>query len=515
MKKKSSKGTLGQPKLSLSKNYIVPPSRKRLFLWGGLGTLVLLALIAVNVSFFKGTFLANGPLASAHAGMSGDCNACHTAFTATAEDKCVACHETGGNALGAFSFSAHYLYHTQDFQRDIPSGKEHSCSTCHQEHMGRTAQISAVTDARCLTCHDGHRFDKAHPVFAKASEPEPVSLKFPHVAHIRELMQERDLQSVEETCAQCHELSSDGAHFKPLSFDAYCDDCHLNSSETTPRLPIATNETIGVRTLETIRANQTAGSRWTMFANPAEYRVVANRFVSKSPLHHKDPWILENLRQLRKQIYPDAGLADLIQADVDVPADQLKTLYEEAIATLGMYADELRSRPEQEVQAELVRIHQSLDILKKKLEDPYVVLDETEFLLALQQKRQGLTAEELEETETLANDLTQPCQTCHVVQDFTIKRVDISQRAFTKATFNHAAHLIQSSCLDCHNKFPAGSFLFEEAPDVEMPASVQNLPDIETCRTCHSQNAAANSCITCHQFHPENKRFSPQVAQFE
>lgn len=510
---KLSKGTFGEQRLPTSKKYIIPPSRRKLLFWGALGVVVILLLLSLNFNFFQGTFLSNGPLSSSHAGMAGDCNSCHTEFKAVVSQKCSSCHETGGNALATFSFSAHYLYHTDDFQRDVPSDKEMPCSSCHQEHMGRSGNLTQVSDNRCLTCHNDHQFNSGHPAFAKASEPESGSLKFPHVAHVRELMKKHDLKKVEQACLSCHRLEADGAHFTAVNFDTDCDDCHLNSAEKTARLPIASGETVGVATLETIRARQEPGSRWALFANAGEYKTVGGRLVSKSPLHHRDPWVLENLRDLRKQIYPDGGLADLLQAGVQTSPEDLKSLYAEAIATLEGYAVELRSRPEADVQKELEKITQILEKAKRQLDDPYVILDETEFLLALQSPREDLSPETLAEMKTVANDLTEACQTCHVLDNFSIARVQKDQRAFTRANFNHGTHLLQRNCLDCHNKFPEGAFATENPPDVEMPATVQNLPDIDACRDCHTPKGASNDCITCHQFHPEQKQFSPLITR--
>lgn len=513
MKKNTNKGKLGSPGLSLSKTYIYPPTRRRLFLGAGVAIVFLAGLLALNISFFKGSFLSNGPVSSAHSSFSGDCQACHTAYKSVSSEKCSDCHETGQSELKLFSFTAHYLYHTDDFQRDSVKGNEMPCSSCHPEHLGRNASLTQVSDNRCLTCHEGHSFDEDHPVFAKVTEPEQVSIKFPHVKHVAELTKKHNLAKPEDACVMCHRPSSQGDHFLELSFDRECDACHLNASEATPRLPLASAETLGVRNLQNIKERAAPGSRWALFANPNEYLEVANRFITKSPLHHQDPWVLENLRDLRRRVYPDAGLADLIRANPDVPATQIRGVYAEAVETLEGYALELRARPEAEIQAELAKIEGILEGLKEKLADPYVVLDETEFLLALDQPNQELSETELSDITQLANDLTQACQTCHVVSALTLQRIAKDQRSLSSAKFNHKAHLLQKGCLDCHNRFPDGAFDGEYNAELELNADVLNLPNIDSCRECHSNKGASNSCLTCHQFHPKSQGFSAHMTQ--
>lgn len=513
MKKKYPKGQLGENGLPVARQYVTPSSRKKLMAWGLLGAFLLLLLVGLSFYFDRESFLSNGPLSSAHAALEDNCQSCHTSYATITSEKCSDCHDSGATAIGAYSFSAHYLYHTKDFQRDVPSSKEMACSGCHSEHMGRTGNLTLVSDNRCLTCHEDHQFGKRHPKFEKVEAPETTTLKFPHVAHVQELMKKRSLATVEDACVSCHQLSDNGQHFMALDFDRDCDECHLNSSITTPRLPIAKADTLGVLTLETIRQRAEPGSRWSIFTSPSEFRTVGDRLVSKSPLHHPDPWVLENLRDLRKKVYPDAGLADLLQSGVEVEPQALTSLYEEAIATLEGYALELRAQPQEEVQDELERIQASLKRLKEKLEDPYVLIDETEFLLSLQKPRGDLDEETLSAINELAENLTEPCRTCHVLKDLTIARVQKDQRSLHRAQFNHKAHLLQRGCLDCHNKFPEGAwdFVEDEKPKAELDASVLNLPQIDTCRECHSHGIATNNCINCHQFHPDEKHYSPTL----
>ena len=500
------KGSFGND-LPVSGKYITPQSRKPMLVFGGLAMLAVLAYAGIDFYMGKGTFMSNGPLSTSHAGFESDCASCHDVGESVTVANCVLCHERDGDDLGIYSFDAHYVYRSDDFQRVSTQDNEMPCSSCHPEHEGRDGHLTQVPNQRCASCHDGHSFNTQHPEFEALAIADDGGLDFPHVKHVRELMTQHGFEDVEQACLQCHEPQPDGRYFKPLDFDRNCDSCHLTTSVGTARLPIGTRDRIGVDTLETIQQKREPGSSWAFFMNPGEFRVTGKRLVSKTPLHHKDPWVLNNLRKLRKQMYGDAGLADLIAAGVDVPDNEVRDLYREAINTLETYALELRSRPEDTVQDELTQINQALTAVKSELDDPYGLLNETELLLALD-GQPIVDATQAEEIQAVAEDLAKPCLSCHQMENLTLSRVRQDQRTYHRAEFNHKTHTIQRRCLDCHNQFPQGAFDAGFEADVEMPASVQNLPGIDTCRECHNQETSSNDCVTCHNFHPDQNRRS-------
>ncbi len=506
MSKIRDKGSYGDARLPVSQKYLIP-IRRGWMLWIGLAAGLAAALLAVlDFSVHDAGFLSNGPLSSSHASLESDCAACHTAFSATPDQNCADCHEAYGDELGAYSFATHYLYRTGDFQRVIPSEHELPCAACHPEHNGRQGAITETPDDRCLTCHDISSFNRAHPTFAAVAEPDDASLSFAHTHHVREVMKRESWEDLEKACLFCHNPEQDGKTFQAIDFDRHCDACHLTASVSVPRLPVDRPDAPGALTLEEIQKRREPGSLWSFYVNPNEFRKVGSR-VSKAPVHHRDPWVMENLRHFRKILFPDAGLADLLGASPDAPPRRQRALYREAIQTLRGYALELRARPEPEIQKDLQRIEEALANLEQGLEDPFLALDETEFPLSLQDAPE-LPPDQVEAIEALVADLTEPCRTCHVVENATIARVQANQGAFHAAEFNHRAHILQRRCLDCHNRIPIRELLAETEP---IPAAVdhagiQNLPDIETCQPCHNPEQSANRCITCHQFHPDRSK---------
>jgi hypothetical protein len=115
----------------------------------------------------------------------------------------------------------------------------------------------------------------------------------------------------------------------------------------------------------------------------------------------------------------------------------------------------------------------------------------------------------VEQRDKLFKDLAKntKCGYCHTVEKaeakgspFVVKNPHVPDRWFTRSVFSHAAHGMVS-CQSCH------------AVEKSASASDINLPDIKSCRECHSpmsvgeaalgSNGAGDSCVMCHVYHPK------------
>jgi len=508
------KGHYSETNLPVAQRYVYPGSRHAALLAGGVGVLLIGAVVAFNVYFQDSALLSNGPLSSNHAAFADDCATCHTAFGDVSAAQCNVCHEKYGDEIGAHSFTTHYLYRTGDFTRVVPSPNEVDCTGCHTEHVGRDVVITNVPDDACLTCHAYGSFNDDHPEFHFAAEnvPDPANLKFPHTKHVLELRKEDSLATVEQTCLYCHHPDDEGRGFQPLSFDEQCAPCHLTSITATPLLPAgdpSDTDDPGVLTLSAIQRSEAPGTRWSYFVNPNEFVERGGR-LRKQPLYHKDQWVLENLRRLRTAMYRSHELANLLDASSDVAPRETQKLYNEALTTLRTYAEELRAQPNQQVQQELDDIETLLDEVQRRLRDPYSPLNEMRFAVTSATLDTTLTDEQVATYQQLVDDLTQACQECHRVEQATILRAQADQSTLYRAEFDHRAHIIQARCQDCHSTIP-----IREAFATRMPAdstadyaAIQNLPTIATCQQCHQDGKAANTCVTCHLFHPDKSQHS-------
>lgn len=508
------KGTFSDLRLSVAKKYVIPMSRRWMIYFGGIAALVFLGYALLNIFFQKSNFISNGPLSSNHANFEKDCASCHTKFASVTDEKCSVCHEKYGDKLGVYTFNAHYLYRSDDFRRLVPAENEKPCLSCHPEHLGREVIITNVPDSRCLQCHKFGSFNHKHPQFEFADKqiPDNSNLKFTHIKHVERVQQRQNLVDIEKSCLYCHNPQPDGKNFQPINFDRHCDACHLTSSTATPwlRIQAGKNSNVpGVKTLETIQKRQGPGMLWAFYINLNEFQKRGNR-VRKSPIYHQDPWIMENLQMLRRKLYPNLGLVDLLKASEDVPSNNVRILYQEAIQTLREYSIGLRSSPEPEVQRDLARINQYLNDVEKKLRDPYSPLDDTKFLLSTVEENPKLAKGQIEDFKNFINKMTQPCQQCHAVSNASILRVQKDQRVLRRAEFNHRDHILQRRCLDCHSKIPFLEYIGKsnELDQSRDRAALQNIPSIETCQECHQGAMTSNRCITCHFFHPNKSQRS-------
>ncbi len=506
---KGKKGTFSRLRLPVARGYSFPASRNPLLWVGALLVSVVMSFILYDIGLRGGGALSNGPLSSSHAVLESDCGSCHSEGKTMAAS-CSGCHEKFGDELGVYTLAAHYVYRSQDLQRVHIEDAEPDCMDCHVEHEGREAPLTRVAELECVGCHEFASFNSGHPQFEPLAngQPERGGLAFAHIQHIREVMKIEELTDVEQSCLYCHRPRPDGTSFEPLDFEAHCDSCHLTTAGATPFLPVAAAGVTGVSTLSTIQLEGRPGTEWALFTNPNEFRQRGPR-VMKTPLHHEDPWVMENLRRLRGLLYEDLGLTDLLRTTPDVAPHQIRVLYEEAIAALEAQALGLRSRPEPEVQQDLERITELLAALSRKLEDPYADLDETRFLLDLQ-RRAGLADETVTATEEVIDALTEACRKCHSIEKAGIRRVETDQRVLRRAHFDHRAHILQVRCLECHNQIPIGDLAGgQEAIDKSVDNSaILNLAGIETCQQCHNPKLTSDRCVTCHYFHPNKSQRS-------
>lgn len=533
------KGTFAGRLLSVAREYVFPDPRRLTMVLGGLAGAAALAFFAVDFFLLKKSLSASGPVSSYHAKFEKDCQACHEPFGAVTNAKCSVCHEKTGDALGVYTFAAHQIYRSGEASRlKTPTEKEQSetaCVLCHQEHRGRAALITNVADTRCVTCHLYGSFNAGHPQFDFAAEkmPDDSTLQFTHAKHVQEVMKREKLVDVERACLYCHNPRPDGRHFEAIAFATHCQACHLTGNVETPALKIKNPldfATPGVETLERLRQRGGLAAARLRFVSPADFTIKPGERLVKSPVHHEDAWILENLRRLRQTLAGENDFDDLMKAagkiQSQTPAASTVETYQAALNLLEDYAQALRSRPEREVQLELVRIDSLLKATRNALRRQPAVSWAMNFVPPPAQTNRTLAPAQIEEINALAENLTKPCRQCHLVENAAILRVQKDQRILARAEFNHRAHILQRRCLECHTGIPilppgkaapaesAGANGGAEPAAMAAArdrAAIQNVPAIENCRQCHNTSETSNRCVTCHYFHPNKTQRSSML----
>lgn len=101
--------------------------------------------------------------------------------------------------------------------------------------------------------------------------------------------------------------------------------------------------------------------------------------------------------------------------------------------------------------------------------------------LAEDRERQGFALE----------SLLLPCLKCHELAGPKLAPVTVAEPVMARALFDHAPHVIQTNCAACHASVETSGL----ATDV-------NVPGVESCQSCHRQNAVRATCETCHVYHP-------------
>ena len=502
------KGFFGRARLPVAGRYLYPAGQRRVLQVGALALFLVLLIFFSDLFLTQGRLVSNGPLSASHALFAEDCTTCHAPFESVTDGRCASCHEESGDPLGRHTFAAHYVYRSGELDRSAPSSREYACAACHGEHGGRDASLTNVPDNRCVGCHIFGSFETEHPEFHFAAEglPDPANLLFPHTVHVNEIREVEDLDDIEETCLWCHSLTSDGRAFQPIAFDPQCDACHLTSGSGTGLLPVRENSSDaapGVLTLDAIREEGGPGRLWTRYANPADFRRQGTQ-IQKRPLHHQDPWVLDNLRRLRTELYGPQPLADLLAASANVLPNEARVLYAEAIQTLRAQLQGLRDEPSRQARDELSELEELIEAAEERLRDPFAPTDENRFRISVADIRADLSPADVEAYRAVVDSLTAGCRTCHLVEQATIKRVQKDQRSLHRAEFDHGAHTIHMRCLDCHNAIPIRGYTAEmqDAPPRLDNAEIVNLPNIAACRSCHTDSKAADNCTACHLFHP-------------
>lgn len=537
--------------LPFSNGYMKQMSRLQMGIWGCVLGAVFLTYFFFDASFQKNSFISSGELSSGHAVFEKKCESCHDIGHGVVDALCSNCHEKT-SVYTVYDFEAHYLYRSNDAQRVSPAARQEyadrelPCSSCHIEHRGKEADLKLVSDRKCVTCHEFGSFNKNHPEFefARTNRPDDANLLMTHIRHtgfvLSELNGGAPLEAVfqklkmetmdfrfffEGACLYCHHPDPDGRNFQNIDFDKHCAQCHLKGDAAVqglPRRDPPAPDKPGVETIRDMQMRGGPGLAWVYATNPNQTMVEGGE-ISKSPIYHKDPWIMENLRQIRRTLYPTDGLFDLLESSGEATLQDVDTLYHRAIAALQKHTIELRARVE--LKGEVSKIRAYLEEAREKLQDPLAPRKLQGFRFPFDSPNPGIAESTRQQFEKLARDLTAEdgpeCQKCHLLDHVAIARVRADQKVLVRAEFNHRAHILQLRCMDCHTAIAIDEAKIKMAVEsistfktafadayAADQAATQNLPRIRSCTACHARQQVSDKCTTCHQFHPNKQQRS-------
>ncbi|MCA9188144.1 MAG: hypothetical protein R3E01_31305 [Pirellulaceae bacterium] len=236
-------------------------ARRQIFI-GGCVMATLGAVFLSLGSANRNHFIAPGPLSAPHAQI----------LAATDDSRCDVCHEAARDSLGRWSLAMVADPHpdlTQsalclDCHRDALHGqsplqahgmnsdsldtvtqrlsekyasplrrvshpgnseREIACSTCHQEHQGKTHDLTMLADKQCQTCHQRQfaSLSVGHPEFADWPYRKRTRIAFNHGTHEGKHFVDRKATF---DCRQCHLESEHQQIVGTKSFSQTCSQCH-------------------------------------------------------------------------------------------------------------------------------------------------------------------------------------------------------------------------------------------------------------------------------------------------
>jgi hypothetical protein len=255
------------------------PFRRRLGWLSLVGFLLVVGWIALAAARGQRTIYQAGSVAPAHRFIENDCQACHTHWAPVTrlvptfsgasstrsinEASCQKCHPGGPH-----------------FEGQSPAHEGMSCAACHREHRGDPTLTFTAND-RCIACHESlsSHLDKArsshpevlrrvrpdsseylrmtegaegrsptadsitsfsvdHPEFAALARPDKAKLRFNHAAHLQSeydksgklvkgvINEKGELEDLSTNCAECHEPDAEKRYMKPIRYEQHCQRCH-------------------------------------------------------------------------------------------------------------------------------------------------------------------------------------------------------------------------------------------------------------------------------------------------
>jgi hypothetical protein len=288
---------------------MLPPSRGRMLLFGGLAAVLIVAIaVALQLVGARQVF-SPGDVASPHARIDLRCAQCHSPVRGVVALRCERCHDAIGS--DRLQLSAHVLFGSGDSRLAHGAG-ERECATCHVEHRGRGHDLRAVSDGQCASCH--FRNLGSHPNFeALRAAQTASSLRFDHDRHVLEAEKTKGAAS----CQTCHEQTSDRRGFQSINFERHCASCHLENGRLKGTTDPMELQWLVMPNGDPIEPRQAQAPIFTPANRGRE---------TAGALEHRDAFVLFNAARLRRAIDRDGVAAELSSLESRIGyLDQLRS----------------------------------------------------------------------------------------------------------------------------------------------------------------------------------------------
>ena len=174
---------------------------------GILSSIAVIVLAAWGVTSDDNKIFMNGELSQKHSALESDCTTCHKPWDGVTWKSCVDCHDDKMHVKKVGGGEEREGY-----------GQLKICLSCHNEHKGRSHNLTMLNSGACEQCHI---FDK-HPekVSGTPTVNREGTILFTHLPHYDAGTFELDM------CGFCHLPSDDDGTFINANFDEACGLCH-------------------------------------------------------------------------------------------------------------------------------------------------------------------------------------------------------------------------------------------------------------------------------------------------
>jgi hypothetical protein len=384
------------------------------------------------------------------------------------------------------------------------------CAECHEQGAG-PGKWGAVTDAKCVACHDGplHSTRQAYHGL-NAMDYQVVEIKNVNGKEIKEVKQ---LKVENASCASCHSEHHDNIRLTEIH-DRHCTQCHSN-------LPQYINDKNPPLAADKIHSFSDGHPDWDALGQPDQAKVkfghalhmTKKKAGAQTTLQCSDCHEPDNSRAYMKPVlyskhcqecHPlDVKVSDVVgtvrlpHEDVKTVRDFVKASFSDAIIKAGGTAPGKESpNPAYD---KLNRIQkQSND--RKKDDDP------TKIPKTIKDKDprppEKWVADNIDDAMKIiyaGADLegekaaaTSSCYYCHMAVDKKIETVaptKIPEIWLPRSIFDHEVHRVLT-CVSCHTNSASST----KTADVM-------LPNIKSCQDCHHPTGARSGCNECHLYH--------------
>ncbi|MFK8113537.1 MAG: hypothetical protein AB8B91_15130 [Rubripirellula sp.] len=107
------------------------------------------------------------------------------------------------------------------------------CNACHREHRGADADLLAISDAQCQTCHADRfgSFASSHPDWQRWPYGRGRQIAFNHSTHANKHFPgtKRGNETAQFQCIDCHRRREDNELTRSTTFERACQSCHQDS----------------------------------------------------------------------------------------------------------------------------------------------------------------------------------------------------------------------------------------------------------------------------------------------